>query len=185
MRVGVGFRDHSGWAVVVAAGFDGDAPVVLDRRRVELCPEALPRQPYHAAVDLPLDEAAALIARVDVAARAAAAAALAEVTAALDSDGHEVVGVAVAAGTTRLPDDLGRTLGSHPLLHAGEGELYREAIAEAASGRGLPVIRFVQRQLWDGAATRRASIGALGKALGPPWTADQKDATGAALLVLD
>ena len=71
---------------------------------------------------------------------------------------------------------LARTLGSHPLLHAGEGALSREAIAEAATGLDLPVTRFVKRELWDGAAELRASIGALGKALGPPWTADQKDA---------
>ena len=44
----------------------GDArqPVVVDRRRVTLCPEALPRQVYHAAQDLPPAKAALLVREV-------------------------------------------------------------------------------------------------------------------------
>ena len=60
MDIGAGFAVHSGWAAAVLATGDGRRPVVLDRRRVTLCPEALPRQVYHAAQDLPPAKAALL-----------------------------------------------------------------------------------------------------------------------------
>ena len=55
--------------------------VVLDRRRVQLCPDALPRQAYHAAQGLPRARAAALVAEVDAAVATMTAAVLGELAA--------------------------------------------------------------------------------------------------------
>ena len=49
--VALGWRSHSGWAVLVAVGGSAARPVVLDRQRVELVDGSLPRQPYHAVAE--------------------------------------------------------------------------------------------------------------------------------------
>lgn len=36
MRAALGLRAHSGWAALVAAGGYGEAPIVMDRRRISL-----------------------------------------------------------------------------------------------------------------------------------------------------
>src|SRR5260370_42663941 len=56
----LGFRAHSGWAVVVAVAGSPLSPVVLHRQRVELVDSGLPKQPYHAAEPLELKKAEAL-----------------------------------------------------------------------------------------------------------------------------
>src|SRR5688572_8384663 len=40
----IGVADHSGWAVMITVGGDG---ALLDRRRVELVAEDLPKHPHH------------------------------------------------------------------------------------------------------------------------------------------
>src|ERR1039457_3515040 len=55
----LGFRVHSGWAVVVSVSGPLTSPVVTERRRIEFAaPEvAGSKQPYHAAQQLGLKEA--------------------------------------------------------------------------------------------------------------------------------
>ena len=67
MDIGAGFAIHTGWAAAVLVGGDAREPVVVDRRRVTLCPEALPRQVYHAAQDMPPAKAALLVREVHAA----------------------------------------------------------------------------------------------------------------------
>src|SRR5437762_2632791 len=55
----LGFRVHSGWAVMIAlAGHE-----VVERRRIALMEASLPVQPYHAAEPLPFAKAGQLIRR--------------------------------------------------------------------------------------------------------------------------
>ena len=62
----IGISDHGGWAVLVTVGGDG---TLLDRRRVELVDEDLPKIPHHSEGQaVPLDEAVALVERVRVSA---------------------------------------------------------------------------------------------------------------------
>ena len=62
----IGVSDHGGWAVLVTVGRDG---TLLDRRRVELVDEGLPKIPHHSECQrLPLDEAVELVERVRVSA---------------------------------------------------------------------------------------------------------------------
>src|ERR1700759_2677568 len=62
----IGISDHGGWAVLVTVAGDGR---LLDRRRVELVDEDLPRIPHHSeGQGLPLAEAVALVERVRVSA---------------------------------------------------------------------------------------------------------------------
>src|SRR5208283_2512916 len=60
----IGVSDHGGWAVLVTVARDG---TLLDRRRVELVGEGLPKIPHHyEGQGLPLDEAVELVERVRV-----------------------------------------------------------------------------------------------------------------------
>src|SRR6202046_4117858 len=62
----IGVSDHGGWAVLVTAAADG---TLLDRRRVELVDEDLPKIPHHSeGQGLPIDEGVALVERVRVSA---------------------------------------------------------------------------------------------------------------------
>src|SRR5436190_18548252 len=64
MRVAFGFKAHSGWAALVVVGEnESAAPVLVDRRRIELVEELWAKQPYHAAEDLEPQEARDLVLR--------------------------------------------------------------------------------------------------------------------------
>jgi hypothetical protein len=179
--VAIGIRDHSGWAVAVTAGLAARVPVVADRRRLTLCPGDLPRQVFHACEGLALEEAARLVADVTVAAGAAATAELGALVAALRAADHAVTAVVVPAGTGAVPSDLATILQSHARLHAAEGELYRDAVVEAAGALGLPTWRRPRRQSVPLPARLQAAIDGLGKQLGPPWQKDHKEACAAAV----
>lgn len=190
--VALGFRHHTGWAIAVAVAGDARDLQVLDRRRVELCDASLPRQVYHAVQDSPLDRAAKLIGEVETSALACATSEINALVDSLTAAGHVVVGVGIAAKTARLPDALEKILASHALLHAAEGDLYREALAEAAASCGLAVAGFPPKQLYGDAAAQlsvsetsvRDLVARTGKAIGSPWRADRKEATLAGLLAL-
>jgi hypothetical protein len=191
-RAAVGFREHTGWAAMVAVGGSERAPVVVARHRFELCGESLPRAVYHVARDLDLAGAERLVRKVEAGARQAAEWQLQRVVAELKAGGYRVVGAGVASDARMLPTDILEILASHPLVHAAEGQLFREALAGAAEQRGVPVTRFVQQDLYEQAAARigmtdeslRAQLTGLGRALGPPWQRDQKEAAAAAWLSL-
>jgi hypothetical protein len=73
----VGVSDHGGWAVLVTVATDGR---LLDRRRVDLVDEHLPKLPHHhEAQRLPLEEALDLVERVRISADRHATLALAAV----------------------------------------------------------------------------------------------------------
>jgi hypothetical protein len=172
-RTALGWRAHSGWAVLVVVRAPASSPVVLARRRIELVDGPLPRQPYHAIVERGLAPRAgrALIARVEKMALSTATAATASV---VDEYAVETVGV---VGRERIvPDDLERILASHALLHAAEGDLFDRALLDAAAQVGLPVHLVAPERIVVGRA-----IDLAGKVLGPPWQKDHKQAAAAAL----
>jgi hypothetical protein len=191
-KVGLGFRHHTGWAIAVAVTGGVESLEVLDRRRIELIDPSLIRFAYHNVQDAPLDKAATSIAEVEASALACATREISALVSSLAADGHKVRGVGIAAKTAKLPDALEKILSSHALLHAAEGDLYREALAEGAAGCGLPVAGFPPKEIYaDAAAELGTSDAALrdlltrtGKAIGKPWTADHREAVLAAMLAL-
>jgi hypothetical protein len=191
-QAAVGFRAHTGWAAMVAVGGSGRAPVVLARSRFELCDEKLPRAVYHAARNLDLAGAQRLVRKVELAARRAAEWQLQRTVEELEAGGYQVVSAGIAAGPRRLGADLAEILASHALVHSAEGQLYREALAGAAEVRRLSLTRFLQQDLYEQAAEQiglsdeslRAQLTGLGRALGPPWRQDHKEAAAAAWLAL-
>jgi hypothetical protein len=143
------------------------------------------REPYHAAVSVPLDEAPALIASVEAAATAAAESTIRGFVSSLGPVAAGVVG-----GSRRLPSDLSRILASHALLHASERALYERAVIDGATRAGLPVTTVpATGALFDHASkvlgvAIEPALAALGTSIGPPWQKDHKEATAAALVAL-
>lgn len=174
----MGWRPHSGWAVLVVVRDAASSPAVLTRQRIELVHgDELPRHSYHAARDrkLSVRAATALVERVE---RAATLTAVEAMRSVVEEFGVEAVGV---VGKPRnLPNDLERILASHALLHAAEGALFERALVDAAADIGISA------RLSD--ASRlviSAALDAMGKTLGPPWQKDHKLAAAAALAALD
>ena len=98
----------------------------------------------------------------------------------------------IVAGNMELPASLETILASHALIHAAEGEMFRKAIIDACAAKDLAIINFPGTTLNDDgaallgltAAKLRDRLAAFGKALGPPWGQDQKEATLVAWLAL-
>jgi hypothetical protein len=191
-RAALGFRCRTGWATVVGVAGSRSSPAAVLRRRVELLPEALPRQVFHAARELEAAEAERLIRRTEGAAQQAAEAAVRSAAAELESGGGDVVGMGLVLGGRRPPQSLASILASHSLLHAAEGELYREVVAGAAESCGLALTGLREREVFEVGAPLigfssddlRERVTRMGQSLGAPWGRDQKLAAAVAWAAL-
>src|SRR5579864_2927395 len=193
-RVALGFRAHSGWAVLVAVAGDGRAPEVIKRRRIELIDAGTPgaKQPYHAAAAMPFRDAEKFIASAIDRTRSLTRKALDAAIEDLLASGYQAAGCGILLASGRPLPGLAATLASHALIHTAEGELFRNALVHASEGCDLPVTGVKEREMYDRAAeelrisagelTRR--LGEMGRALGPPWQQDQKLAVVVAWVAL-
>lgn len=178
----------------MAVGGEVRAPRVVLRQRVEMTDpdDMTAKQPYHAAEGLAVPKASAFLGRLSERATARASEGLKAAIGELRRSGcaPRTLGILQAAG--RLPADLGSILASHALIHTADGEHFREALARAGEGLGLAVVRLRERDLEARASTAlripssplKERVLALGRELGPPWTADQKLAALLAWLLL-
>ena len=170
------------------------APIVLDRRRLELAEPSVPgsAQPYHAAEGRPMAQAKDIIGRCTQGARRLARGGMRAVVDELGRQGHpaQACGLLLAAGRP-LPD-LAAILASHALIHTADGVLYREALADAAGHCGLTLLEVRERELLArGAKALKVREDALlprltemGRPLGSPWRQDEKLAALVAWLAL-
>ena len=189
MQAAVGFSTHSGWAVAVTAGVGDDGHLaVVDRRRVTLISDDLPRMAYHAAAELDAGAADRLVASVEASISDHARAVVAELASAPDV---AVEGIAVVGQQREIPG-VAVVLASHARMHACEGEQYRRGLVEAANDLGLPVLRIGPDELtarttelleWTAERTEQ-ELAAARVALGAPWQMDHKQAALAALTLL-
>jgi hypothetical protein len=191
VEAALGFRCHSGWAVLVAVRGDRGAPEVALRRRVELSRKT-PRQPFHAAEGRPFRDAEALIGRSVAEARDLAGRAVTEAVAELRKAGDNVVAAGLLLAAGRPLPALAEILASHALIHSAEGEMFRDAVREASRRSGLALTAVKERELAATAARRlRRPAQALstrvanwGRSVGPPWRQDEKLAALVAWLAL-
>jgi hypothetical protein len=187
----LGFRSHSGWATLVAVAGPVASPGLVVRRRVELS-RRTPQQPFHAAEGRPFGAAEALIRRSTDEASGLAERAVREALAELRAAGLEPVasGLLLAAGRP-LPG-LREIMASHALIHAAEGQLFRDVLRKASQRCALHLAEVAEREL-DERAERilrrpaeelHARLAEWAKQVGPPWTQDEKRAALAAWLAL-
>jgi hypothetical protein len=190
----IGIRAHSGWgALVVVAGSPGAIEIIHRRKIVITAPDIKgASQPYHFAKDQSLPAAERYLAECAAASERLAWEALRDTL--LEAKRRDkVVGccaILLAAG--RCQPELPKILASHPLIHTAEGEFFRQSFRRAGERLNMQVTGIRERELDEcsrkvfGAAgdSLQREIAGLGNSLGPPWTADQKNACLAALLVL-
>lgn len=190
----VGVADHGGWAILVTVTLARGAPVIIDRRRVRLIDDGVPTQPYHHDTrGMEADAAELLIRRVQGSVADCTERAFDELSAAL-APRHEVSAVAIRMPTlSHLPASVREAHASYHVMCRADGMLYHAAICTAARARGWPV-RTIRRGaelaeaamvLQTTAAAVDGAIRVVGRALGPPWTADHRFALAAALAATD
>jgi hypothetical protein len=196
----LGFRTHSGWAAAVALRASPrspevpQVPEVIDRRRITLVEPRSPGgvQPYHVARAMDLPKAEEFIPTVILAVDHAASRAVRDFAEAINGMGHQITCCGIVLASGRALPSLEATLRSHAMVHTAEGELYRAAIGKAAKNLNLRCIRVPERDLYKLASKQlripepklKLRITEMGRALGSPWSADEKCATLIAWLAL-
>jgi hypothetical protein len=193
-RAALGLRPHSGWAALVIVAGAPPEPAVIDRRRIEIADSEISgsRQPYHEAEGMELPDAERLLKRCADGARRLARIALRTAIGDARKRGYEVAACGLLLASGRPLPGLDKILTSHALIHAADGEHFREALTSASEECRLAVTRVPEREIWERAGSEfrtsadalRRSINELGKSLGPPWTQDQKLATLVGCLAL-
>jgi hypothetical protein len=165
------------------------------RRRIELADAAIEgsKQPYHEAEGKKPKEAERILTRCIEGSRLLAREALRAVVDELRGRDHDVAGCGLLLASGRaLPEDVHAILASHALIHAAEGEMYRDVLRRASEHLALRVTGVRERDVLARSAEasgRPASelqrrVTEMGRALGPPWRQDEKLATLVAWTVL-
>ena len=193
-RAALGFRAHSGWAAMVAITGTIESPSVIDRRILQLHNPKIvgSKQPYHTGEALPFKDAEEFISRCIAVSHELAHDGLQTAIKALQQSGYSVAGCVILLASGRILPSLDRVLASHALIHSAEGELYRNALIQAAVRCTLTVTPVTERELSSraGEILRRSEddlrnyLSHVGHSLGPPWREDQKCATLAAWIAL-
>ena len=178
----IGVSDHGGWAVLVTAAGDG---TLLDRRRVELVDDDLPKIPHHSEGQrLPMHEAVALVERVRASAERQAKLRLDEV--AMTVPGR-ILGVALRQ-CPELPPTIAERIKDYRAQNVADWVMYRKALAAAAEARGWAVHWYDAKKVLAAAseALRIKDLDAhfvhLRRSIGPPWGNDHKLAMAAAIV---
>jgi len=169
----IGVSDHGGWAVLVTAAGDG---TLLDRRRVELVDDHLPKIPHHSeGQSLPVDQAVALVDRVRSSAERHAKLALNAVALAVPA---RIVGVALRK-CPALPPTIAERITDYRAQNVADWVMYRRALAAAAEARGWAVHWYEAKEI---CASVASNLLELRKFIGPPWSQDHKLAMAAAIV---
>ena len=186
-NIAIGFRVHSGWAMMVAVAGSPSRPVIVDRQRIQFSDTA---QPYHAARDLGAIRGRAFLDECREASNALAVSALEAAIKRMGGD--RVRGCGILMGSGRPSATLEATLASHAAIHTAEGVFFREIVIHAAESCRLSVKQVKEKELLD-LASREFQTGIddlvrglneLSKVMGPPWTQDHKFAALAGWLAL-
>ena len=177
----IGVSDHFGWAVLVTATRAGN---LIDRRKLELVDEGLPKYPYHHdAQRLPLDQAVALVERVRASAERCAALGLDAIANELPVD---IVGIALRE-CPPLPATIAERIKDYRAQNVADSVMGRQALAGAAESRGWAVHWYATKNVL--AAAREVlqvkdietHFQRVKASAGPPWRKDHKLAMAAAI----
>jgi hypothetical protein len=177
----IGVSDHGGWAVLVTVGDDGK---LLDRHRVELVDEDLPKIPHHSEGQrLPVEQAVALVESVQLSAERHAKLVLDEVTTMVSG---RITGIALRQ-CPALPPTIAERIKDYRAQNVADWVMYRKALAAAAEARGWVVYWYDAKKVFDaasqalGIADLEAHFLQVRRSIGPPWNNDHKLAMAAAI----
>ena len=189
----VSVAEHTGWAHVVSVAVRGQAPAVIERRRVALIDSGLPTLLYdHDTRAMAEDEANALIARVRRSIAARTSDALTRIVTEL-APAYAVVALAIRQPPfAELPETVAAVRKSYRLQCAADGMLYQLAVCRAARQLGLDVHMCRRGEETSRAAERlgvtprqvEEFVSRTGRPAGPPWTQEHQRAYAAGIAVL-
>jgi hypothetical protein len=178
----IGVSDHGGWAILVTVASDW---TLLDRRRVELVDEGLPKIPHHSEGQaLPIEEAVALVERVQVSAERHAKLVLDEVAMTVP---RHILGVALRQ-CPALPPTIAERVKDYRAQNVADWVMYRKALAAAAEARGWAVHWYDVKKVFAAASEALgiddidAHFLQLRSSIGAPWGKDHKLAMAAAIV---
>src|SRR5262249_31941868 len=139
----LGVRTHSGWAAAILLVGPVAAPQILDRRRIPLCDPAMQgsKQPFHHAEPMDFPAAERFVASCAKATQDHARSAIKALARTAAAHHHQLTGCGILAASGRALPDLKSILASHSLIHAAEGEFYRDAVAHACGREKIAVSR--------------------------------------------
>jgi hypothetical protein len=186
----LGIADHYGSSEFVTIAVADGSFTLLSRETVQLIDPKLPSAPYHhEALQMPLEAAESLIAKVRASVTERSLAALSEQIAKYG------IGAVVIQSSPYpvLPDSLRDILASWQLTCAADGMMYRELLATSAEVLGLQVERYPRKSDRVAAAASalkmsKAEVAELlksfGRQAGAPWRKEHQEAAAGALALL-
>jgi len=190
LRVALGLRVKSGWAMVVLLTGPTRAPRVLDRRRIELSDPARPRtrQPYHAGFGT-AQTSRAVITRLVRTIERRAHRSLKDLLQQYARAGVRPRAAGIVVGSVIDPARIGNP---HIRAHALEGALFRRVAVESLRAQRIGSTVVLEREVYGIAAhaarvPERQMKGVVAELAGQVrgrWRAEEKTAAAAACLVL-
>lgn len=176
----LGVSDHGGWAIFITASCNG---TLLDRRRVSLVDDDLPKIPQHSECQrLPIDKAVALVERVRASAGRHAVLALEDVARSVP----HITGIALRK-CPPLPPTIAECIQDYRAQNVADWVMYRKALATAAQARNWTVHWYDAKTVPQiagmalGVPSLDTYFAEVRKTIGPPWTMDHKLALAAAI----
>jgi hypothetical protein len=190
-RLAIGFRVKTGRATAVVMAGPASAPRVLSRKSLQLFDPAIPEshQPFHAEIELPPADSERVVPIALRAVERVALSALRELVGEVQPGLGSIVGIALVAGSATDPESIRNP---HMRAHAREGQLFPHALAAAAKTLHIPATTIVESEVFASAAARlgktpdaiKIAVAELGRAIGKPWSAEEKAAAAAAWIAL-
>jgi hypothetical protein len=191
MRVALGFRVKSGYAIAVVLRGTVSAPEVVARHVVQLSDPhvADTKQPYHDGFGTHEEDPRKIARRVQIVERCAEQSVTALVEEVRRAPRHGRVRAALVVGSVIDPAQVGNP---HIRAHANEGRVFRTVLESALQAHGIDCDVIVEKQLAEKAAQGlhcpdaeiKRTLAAFGKTLGGSWRAEEKAACTAAWLAL-
>ena len=190
-QLAIGLRVKTGRATAVVMAGPASSPRVLSRKSLQLWDPAIPEshQPWHAELELPPAESAAIVPKALEAVERVTLAALRDLVGEIQPAQGSILGISVVAGSATDPESIRNP---HMRAHAREGQLFPQALAAAARTICIPAFSIVESEVFTSAAARlgktpaaiKLAVTELGRAVGKPWSAEEKAAAAAAWMTL-
>ena len=188
---GLGFRVKSGWAMSVLLAGPSAAPKLIQCRAVLLSDPKIPqsKQPYHAALELPEQEAKAVARKLTKVVKDAAKKSVRELLKQASELKYDVRGAGLVVGSLVDPATLHN---EHIRAHGLEGQLFRTALERAFGAQKISCTVLLEKSAYTTAslalrkspAEAKRAIASLGDAQEGSWRAEEKLAALAAWMAL-
>ena len=188
-RVAIGFRVKTGRATAIVMAGPASAPRVLSRKSLQLWDPAVPEshQPWHAEFELPAEESARVVPKALAAVERVAMSALRELVSEVQTGQGAILGISLVAGSATDPESI-----HNPHMRAHARQLFPHALAAAARAMRIPAVTMVESEVFASAAAKlgkspgaiKVAVTELGRAVGKPWSAEEKCAAAAAWITL-